>query len=152
MKKNQKLEINSQMCNVKVKSYFLILICTFTFYFLPFNFALAAEVKPPPIPCPGTLPCITEETQKDPSKVREHVTVKFASRFLTGFLGIAAVTSVIFIIVGGLQLHLAMGNEEAMTKAKKTLLWAIVGLVISILAVAIVRIVTTLPFQPPPPS
>lgn len=129
-----------------MKKFFLILTLTFAFCLLPFNFALAAGVKPPPIPCPGNVPCIQPGTQESGEKVREYVTQTFAVKFLTTFLGLAAATSVVFIIVGGLQLHLALGNEEAMTKAKKTLLWAIVGLVIAILSVAIVQIISKLEF------
>ena len=44
-------------------------------------------------------------------------------------------------------MHVALGNEEAITKAKKTLMWAVGGLVIAILAAAIVQIVSTLPLQ-----
>lgn len=103
------------------------------------------EVKPAPIPCPGNLPCISTETQeKGGTEVRDTIINKFGGSFLRGFLGIVAVTCVIFIIVGGLQMHLALGNEEAIKKAKTTLLWAIVGLVISIMSVAIVQIASKL--------
>lgn len=103
--------------------------------------------KPAPsvIPCPNNLPCIQPATQaKGASAIREHVIGKWAVTFLTGFLGLAAATAVIFIIVGGLQMHLAFGNDEAVGTAKKTLTWAIVGLVIAILSVGIVRIISSI--------
>lgn len=103
------------------------------------------KVKPPTIPCAPNVPCITEETQKKGGEsVRDFVINVFAGNFLTGFISIIAITSVIFIIVGGLQLHLALGNEEALKKAKTTIIWSIAGLVIALLSVAIVQIVTQL--------
>lgn len=110
--------------------------------------ALAQDVKPPTIPCAPNVPCITEETQKKGGEsVRDFVINTFAGNFITGFISIIGITAVIFIIVGGLQLHLALGNEEALKKAKTTIMWSITGLVIALLSVAIVRIVTQLPFK-----
>ena len=100
------------------------------------------KVGPQTIPCVPNLPCVTQETQKTAEKTRSYILDTFGTTFLTGFLGLAGITSVIFIIVGGVQLHLAFGNEEALGKAKKTLIWAIAGLVICILSVAIVSIIS----------
>lgn len=136
-----------------LKKIFIVsfLIAAFAGFAIPIVFA-AEKIKPSTIKCVPGLPCIQESTQQGgQTAVREYVTGTFGKRFLVGFLAIAGVTSVIFIIVGGMQMHLAMGNEEAITKAKKTLLWAIFGLVIAILSVAIVQIVTTLPFTPQKP-
>lgn len=104
--------------------------------------ALAAAIKPATIPCVPSLPCVSEETQADRKKVQEHITQNVAKTFFTTFLGVSGLTSVIFIIVGGLRMHLALGNEEALGKAKKTLLWAIAGLVLVILSVSIIQITT----------
>lgn len=104
---------------------------------------LADEVKPPVIPRIPSLPSISSGTQGGGGQaVRNYILNEFGSRFMLGFLSIAAITSVIFIIVGGIQMYLAMGNEEALGKAKKTVIWAIAGLVICILSVAIVQIIS----------
>jgi len=58
-----------------------------------------------------------------------------------GFLGIIAIWSVIFIIVGGFQMVMASGSEEVYTKAKKTIIWAILGLVIALMSFSIVAII-----------
>lgn len=105
----------------------------------------AQSVQPKTIPCIPNLPCVNETTQKSGDAVRGYVIGSFGSTFIQGFLGIAAVAAVIFIIVGGIQLHLAFGNDEGVGKAKKTLIWAIVGLVVSILSVGIVQIISNLP-------
>lgn len=144
MKKTQMLKVKSQMRMSNVKGIFLFFVLVFILGGA--QRVLAAEVKPQTIPCVPNLPCIQEETQKSGTEVQKYVRETFAVGFLRTFLGIAAVTSVIFIIVGGLQLHLALGNEEALGKAKKTLIWAVAGLIISILSVAIVQIISKLEF------
>lgn len=106
-----------------------------------------APAKPAPavIPCPTNLPCIQPATQSQGGgAIRNYILGTFGVKFLTGFLGLVAATSVIFIIIGGLQMHLAFGNDEAVGTAKKTLTWAIVGLVIAILSVGIVRIISSI--------
>jgi len=60
---------------------------------------------------------------------------------IQGFLGIVAIWAVIFIIVGGFQMVMAAGNEETYLKAKKTITWAVLGLVIALLSFSIVAVV-----------
>ncbi len=54
---------------------------------------------------------------------------------------IAGAVSVIFIIVGAIQYITSAGNMEQVSKAKKTLVYAVGGLILSILAVAIVKFI-----------
>lgn len=65
-------------------------------------------------------------------------------RIMQGFLAIIGAWSVAFIIVGGFQMVISQGNEEAVLKAKKTILWAVGGLIIAILAFSIIAIVQNL--------
>ncbi len=58
-----------------------------------------------------------------------------------GFLTIMGVWGVMFIIVGGFRLVLAAGNEEQYIAAKKTITWAILGVVIAIMSFSIIAIV-----------
>jgi hypothetical protein len=58
-----------------------------------------------------------------------------------GLLGILGVLAVTFIIVGGFQMVIAAGNEEMLVKAKKTILWAVLGLLIALLSFSIIAIV-----------
>lgn len=133
------------------KILFTTIIFGFFIFFGSVSFVFADQeitVKPNPIPCVPNLPCIQKSTQqKGGREIRKYITDTFGVKFFKSFLGLTAATSVIFIIVGGFQLHTALGNEEALGKAKKTLIWAISGLIISILAVAIVQIISKLPFQ-----
>ncbi|MDR3642020.1 MAG: pilin [Candidatus Doudnabacteria bacterium] len=60
---------------------------------------------------------------------------------LQGFLAIIGIWAVIFIVIGGFQMITAAGNEEMYTKAKKTIIWAILGLVIALMSFSIIAIV-----------
>jgi len=63
------------------------------------------------------------------------------NRVINVLLGLIAGVSVIFIIIGGFRLAFSQGKTEAVTAGKKTITWAIAGLVVALLAFAIVRIV-----------
>ena len=54
---------------------------------------------------------------------------------------VIGVVSVIMIIVGALRIVLSAGNENAVKDGKNTILFAVIGLVIAILAFAIVNYV-----------
>jgi hypothetical protein len=53
----------------------------------------------------------------------------------------ASALSLIFIIVGGLRYVLSDGNDQKVKQAKETIIYAIVGLVVSLSAFAIVRFI-----------
>jgi hypothetical protein len=57
-------------------------------------------------------------------------------------LALAGVIAVLFLVIGGLRYLSARGNEEAAEAAKKTLLNAVIGIVIVILAFAIIRVIS----------
>lgn len=54
---------------------------------------------------------------------------------------IAGAVSVIIIIIAGLRYTISAGNPQEAAKAKNAILYAIIGLVVCILGVAIVRFV-----------
>ena len=54
---------------------------------------------------------------------------------------VAGIIAVIFIIVGGLRYILSQGDEKAVEGAKNTVLYSVIGLVVVILAYAIVNFV-----------
>ena len=57
-------------------------------------------------------------------------------------INLAIGLSVIFGIIGGYQLIVGLGNEEKFTKAVYTLIYAAVGLILSLTAYGIVQILT----------
>lgn len=63
---------------------------------------------------------------------------------MQGFLAIIGIWAVIFLFVGGFQMVMAAGNEEMYTKAKKTIIWAVLGLIIALLSFSVIAIVQDL--------
>ena len=61
-----------------------------------------------------------------------------AIQYLLAFLGVVAV---VVIVIGGFMWMTAGGNEDKVTKAKKTLIQGLIGLVIILLAFALITFV-----------
>lgn len=65
------------------------------------------------------------------------------NRIINILLFIIGAASVIFLIIGGIRYVVSGGDQSAVTNAKNTILYAIIGLVIAILAYAAVNFVFT---------
>jgi len=63
------------------------------------------------------------------------------SNGLTAVFAVAGVVAVIFIIIGAINYVLSQGESSRTKKAKETIVYAIVGLVITTLAFTIVQVV-----------
>ncbi len=61
---------------------------------------------------------------------------------ITAVLNFLALIAVVVIVIAGIQLIISQGNEDAMGKAKKTIYYALLGLVIVLFARVIVGLVT----------
>jgi hypothetical protein len=81
---------------------------------------------------------IPENTLQIPNTTPTDTTVESA---LTLVFGILAALSFLLIVMSGLRLTLSRGNSESIAKAKNNIIYSAVGLVISMLAFAIVRFV-----------
>ena len=57
-------------------------------------------------------------------------------------LTLSGIVAVVLIIIGGFQFILSRGSEEAATKGKKTLTYAVVGLIVVIMSFVIVSVIT----------
>lgn len=57
-------------------------------------------------------------------------------------LGLTGALAALFIIIGGIRYMASQGNSEAMESAKKTLLYAVIGLLIVVLVKVIINLVT----------
>lgn len=69
--------------------------------------------------------------------------VNLTNRIVNLLLFIVGALSVIMIIVGGLLYATSAGDSGRVTMAKNTLMYAVVGLVVSFLAFAVVQYVVT---------
>ena len=64
------------------------------------------------------------------------------SRVIETLLFIIGAAAVIMLIVGGIRYVVSSGDQNAVTGAKNTILYAVIGLVVAFLAFAIVRVLT----------
>jgi hypothetical protein len=65
-----------------------------------------------------------------------NVVINFALYFIGAL-------SVLMLIIGGIRYTMSGGNDKSVTAAKNTILYAIIGLVIAVLAYAIIQFVFT---------
>ena len=65
----------------------------------------------------------------------------FIGTIINLMLGVVGVAAVIMLIIGGFRYVFSQGNEKAVSGAKDTILYAIIGIVVAILAFAIVNFV-----------
>lgn len=96
----------------------------------PFSTALAGFGGPIPA-IPGTPSAVDKQGVRD--------IVLRALSFVLDFLALAAV---IFIVIAGIRLIVSQGGDEQKDKAKKTILFVIIGLLIILFARVIVGFFT----------
>lgn len=71
--------------------------------------------------------------------------IRNATIFYIGqLLLVTAITAFIYIIIAGYQMMTAFGDEAKFAQAKKTLLYAMIGLLIALLAYTIVNFISSL--------
>lgn len=61
------------------------------------------------------------------------------TNILSAIIGVAGLVSVAYIIVGGIQYMTSSGDSNKTEKAKKTILYALIGLIVCALSFAIVN-------------
>ena len=81
----------------------------------------------------------------EPESIRDSFIFSKLMPFLIKYaIGLAAALAVIAIIYGGYQYMTAYGDEEKHKTAKKTIIYAVIGLVLAITAFGIVKIITAI--------
>ncbi len=109
-------------------------------------FAQTATVRPNIVP--QEFITGNEEGLLIPNAARENVPQEqfFGGRLLptltNTIIALAGGLAFVFMIVGGIQILTAYGNEERVSAGKKTMTYAIVGLLIAILSYAVVSIIS----------
>ena len=89
------------------------------------------------IPCPdGTMADPSVGCVKMPASVVDsntpisEIILKIASFALTGVIAVATLT----LIYGGIRYATALGDEERLQKAKRLILWSVIGLAVALTA------------------
>jgi len=104
---------------------------------IPLVFAVA-----PTIYKPDFLPGPDQASQG--VEVQKYFRNQAIPAFTAGFIGLIGALSILVIVFSGIRFITAHGEEEAITSAKKTATYAVLGFGIAILSYAIVATVTTL--------
>lgn len=81
------------------------------------------------------------------SKGQEKTTMYYLNIVINVVLGVMGVVSVVMIILGGINYTTSQGDPTKAGKAQKTIIFSIVGLVVALLAFAIVNFVLTNVFK-----
>ena len=122
------------MNRIKLALLSISLIAGFGLFILPVDVGAAIATDA----CVGVKSAVCEEISK---KDQFPAFVKIMVNTLLYILG---AVSVIVIIVSGIFFAISGGNATTITKAKNALLYAVVGLVVAIMAYAIVNYVIAL--------
>lgn len=94
-------------------------------------------------PTPVLAQCVAKNGQAIPDCVPQKTIPELLGMVINAFLILAGTVAVLFIIVGGFQYVSSAGNPESVQKAKNTILYAVVGLIVVILSYAIVNFIIT---------
>ena len=83
------------------------------------------------------------QTLYNPIKDASNLT-ELLLKIMRGFIYITGIWAVAFIIIGGFKMVISQGNEEAVTAAKKSIMWSVLGLIVVLLAFSIIAIIQNL--------
>jgi hypothetical protein len=122
------------------KIWFLILGAA---YSIPLCLAQQTSNRPTIIP-PGTEGSLYIPTTPQNQVPEEYLQFTLLPSITSTIIAAAGACSVLFIIIGGIEMLTAYGNEEKVKKGLKTITYAIAGLLISILSYAIVSIISAI--------
>ncbi|NTU69414.1 hypothetical protein HGB13_01100 [bacterium] len=90
--------------------------------------------------CPQTLHAASVN-DVFPGTIPKGTIEGFIAIIISALLGLSATIAVWFLIVGGFQYVTSAGNPDQVTKAKNTVLYAIIGLMVTIFSYAVVNFV-----------
>ena len=129
----------------KTAAYILLIIIIFSFNpslegTIGVATSYATTYQPPKIPKPNTL--VGPETN-----TRNVLTENVLPNLAVGVVGFVAAMALLFLIIAGVRFAMVYGNEESAQTAKKQVTFALVGLIVALLAYTIVAIISNLGFE-----
>ncbi len=90
----------------------------------------------------------TKDINPTPGAIQSPITssdiLSLSGRIFTNILSLIGLIAILFIIINGFRYITARGDDEQTSKAKQGLLWAVLGLVVTVMAYVIVFAVTQL--------
>ncbi|MDA1061235.1 MAG: hypothetical protein O3B47_05610, partial [bacterium] len=107
----------------KLLTYILLTLTLMTTMGL--SVAYAGDYKFQVIPKPRTLPGPVLEEGK-PDSARTALVDNILPKYAVSLIGFVGAASLLFLIIAGVRFGMAYGNEEAIEKAKKQVIFALV--------------------------
>lgn len=83
----------------------------------------------------------------DALDVKEGALMNRVVNIINAIVGVVSILAIIVIVIGGILFVTSTGEAAKVTRAKNTIIYGVVGLVISLLAFAIVSFVSTTVFK-----
>ena len=96
----------------------------------------------PLIPKPDVL--VGPEEGLDQGGIQNYFRERAIPNFVAAFIGIIGLMAFLSLVISGIMFLTAYGNEERVTAAKKTAIYAAIGFILAILSYAIVSIISSL--------
>ncbi len=93
--------------------------------------------KTPPINCGGLPGCGDDGIDAWDVDGGIYETVGYAISLLIQY---TAVIAVIMVMIGGIMYLVSGGEEEKISRAKKVITWALIGVVVSVMAYSVIEI------------
>ncbi|GEM_PF-1933613 len=103
-------------------------------------------VSAPPVSNGGLLPGPTLHTKEGEAPIdvkigQTYISNKLIPKIVSGFLMIMLMVGVIMLIIAGINYILCAGDSEKVKQAKDIIYWALVAIIIAVMAFAIVKFV-----------
>jgi type IV secretory pathway TrbL component len=96
--------------------------------------AIVAYIMLPAMTYAATAPTVKPIT-------KNYTLVSLIQVVLTTLLAITGLIAVIYLVIGGLKYVTSGGNKDSVAAAKNTILYAIIGIIVILLAYVIVNII-----------
>lgn len=99
------------------------------------------------IPKPSTLPGPKGDITSSSDTLRKTLVNTVLPKLAVVLIGAVASLSLVFLVIAGIRFATAYGNDETVQKAKKQAIYAVVGLIISLMSYTIVTIVSNFQYN-----
>ena len=114
----------------------------------PHTHHAAKTYKLPIIPKPSNLPGPEKEELEGEAKgARGILSNEVMPKMAIGIIGFVGGASLLMLVIGGARFAMVYGTEENVEKAKKQVIYALVGFLIAILSYTIVAIISNLEYK-----
>lgn len=132
-----------------MKKIILSLVVVQQIFFCGFTFAQSVAPTPVKEPTPISSPTVTFSHVGDSGV---YGIVGIIQEFGGWLLLIAGALAIVMVILGGVRYMVSMGNPQQTEGAKKTIMYALIGLIVIVLSGSVAKLVTFFFTSPPQPQ